>query len=253
MSSQPRLSSWITCPKPNSLAALRLFCLPYAGGGASLFREWPRSLPRAIEVCLVQLPGRENRLTERPFDQIEPLVQTLAEEILPFLDKPFAFFGHSMGALISFELVRYLREKSRLSPIHFFASGHRAPQLPDPHPPIYALPLPDFLKELRTLNGTPDEVLQHEELMHLVLPMLQADFALAETYTYVPGEPLTCPLSAFGGLLDKDVSQDEVAAWQQQTSSTFILRLFPGNHFFVKSDRTLLLQTIVSELATYLR
>lgn len=253
MSPQPRLSSWITCPRPNPLATLRLFCLPYAGGGASLFRDWSRLLPREIEVCLVQLPGRENRLTERPFDKIEPLVQTLAEEILPFLDKPFAFFGHSMGALISFELARYLREKSQRSPIHFFASGHRAPQLPDPHPPIYALPLPDFLKKLRTLNGTPDEVLQHEELMHLVLPMLQADFALAETYTYIPGEPLTCPLSAFGGLQDKDVSREEVAAWQQQTSNTFILRLFPGDHFFLKSDRTLLLQTIANELALYLR
>ena len=253
MPPRSRFSSWITCPKPNSQAVLRLFCFPYAGGSASIFREWPTILPQEIEVCPVQLPGREERLLEKPFDRIEPLVQTLGEAIQLYLDKPFALFGYSMGSLLCFELARYLRAAGGPNPVHVLVASHRAPHLPDRHPQLYDLPQPEFLQKLRTLNGTSEEVLRHEELMQLLLPMLRADFALSEMYTYSPGEPLACPLSAFGGLRDKEVNYSEIAAWEEHTSVAFTMRMFPGDHFFLQSDRTLLIRAIVTELAQFLR
>jgi medium-chain acyl-[acyl-carrier-protein] hydrolase len=244
----PGFNSWIICPKPNPGALLRLFCFAYAGGSASIFREWSVLLPREIEVCPIQLPGRENRLAEPPFTRLEPLVQTLAQAISPYLDKPGAFFGHSLGALVSFELARYLLHKEGFCPVRMLVSAHRAPQLPDPHTPVYDLPLPEFLQTLRLLQGTPEEILHHGELMQLLVPTLRADFMLAETYVYAPAEPLPCPFSAFGGLRDKNVSPAELAAWQHQTKDTFIVRMFPGDHFFLHSDRISLLRAIVDEL-----
>ncbi len=175
---------WLRSPKPNPQASLRLFCFPYVGGGALIFRTWPNSLPATAEVCPVELPGRGTRLKETPFTRLLPLVQALAQALLPHLDKPFAFFGHSMGALISFELTRQLRRLYGLVPLHLFVSAHRAPQLPDPDPPIHTLPEAEFMEELRCLNGTPKEVLEQPELMELMLPILRADFALCETYIY---------------------------------------------------------------------
>ena len=252
MPPRPGFNGWITCPRPNPSALVRLFCFPYAGGSASLFREWPALLPREIEVCAIQLPGRENRLAEPPLTEIELLVQMLEQTIFPYLDKPYAFFGHSLGALVSFELARSLLQKEGSCPVRLLVSAHRAPHLPDPHPPIYDLPLPEFLQKLRMLQGTPEEVLQHEELMQLLLPTLRADFTLAETYVYLPGEPLPCPCSAFGGLRDTNISRAELAAWQQHTKGPFLVRMFPGDHFFLQSDRILLLRAIADELSGYL-
>ncbi len=146
----------------------------------------------------MQLPGRESRLRDPCFTGLEPLVQALP----PYLDMPYAFFGHSLGALIGFELARALVRESRPGPVHLFVSDHSAPQIQNPDPPIHQLPEPDFIKKLRHLNGTPGEVLQHAELMALLLPVLRADFAINETYVYIPGSLLDCPISAFGGLQD---------------------------------------------------
>jgi len=248
MPPRPGFNSWITCPKPNPGAILRLFCFPYAGGSASIFREWSTLFLQKIEICSIQLPGRENRLAEPPFTQFEPLVQNLAQAITPYLDKPYAFFGHSLGALVSFELTRYLLQKEGFCPVRLLVSAHRAPQFPDTHTAMYDLPQPEFVQKLRSLQGTPEGILQHEELMQLLLPTLRADFTLAETYVYLPGEPLPCPISAFGGLRDTNVSRTELAAWRQQTRGTFIVRMFPGDHFFLNGDRMLLLRAIVDEL-----
>jgi medium-chain acyl-[acyl-carrier-protein] hydrolase len=150
---------------------------------------------------------------------------------------PFAFFGHSMGALISFELARQLRRQHAPGPIALFVSAHRAPQRPAPNPPVHSLPQDEFVEELRRLNGTPEAVFQDAELMQLLLPTLRADFAVCETYTYMPEEPLECPILAFGGLQDHEVSRDDLAAWRAQTHRTFKLRMVPGDHFFLHSAR----------------
>lgn len=166
----PRLTPnpWVAGSRSNAEARLRLFCFPYAGGGASIYRDWTAALPPVVEVYPVQLPGRQSRLHELPFTRMSLLVPELVEGLQPYLDRPFAFWGHSMGALISFELARHLSHENRPGPLHLFVSGYRAPQLPRLEPPIHQLPEEAFIHELHRLNGTPDAVLQNRELMRLL-------------------------------------------------------------------------------------
>lgn len=248
MATSQDYSTWITCPKPNPRARLRLFCFPYAGGGASLYRTWPENMPSEIEICPIQPPGREQRFSEPRFTRMEPLVEALGEAIAPFLTPPFAFFGHSLGAIVSFELARYLRRQRRPLPDHLFVSAHRAPQLPDRHVPIHELPDHAFIKELSLLNGMPDEVIANTDLLELMSPLLRADFGIAEMYTYIEGAPLSCSISAFGGLQDKGISKDDMDAWKQQTSAAFTLRMLPGDHFFFAKDQLSLIRAIVQDL-----
>ncbi|MUL37888.1 thioesterase II family protein [Gloeocapsopsis dulcis] len=242
------LHSSVTCPYPNPHASLRLFCFPYAGGNSLIFRPWLKSLPTTVEVCPVELPGRGIQMKLAPISRLELLIKSLASTLLPHLNQPFAFFGHSMGALISFELTRLLRREYNISPVHLFISGRRAPQIPDPKPPIHALPEPEFIEELRRLNGTPQAVLENTELMQLLIPTLRADFAVLETYAYTPEPTLNVPITTFGGLQDSEVNFDELQAWQAQTHSTFSQQMFPGNHFFLHSAQSLLLQSLSQQL-----
>ena len=248
MAGSPAPSPWLLTLKPRPAATRRLFCFPHAGGGGSLFRTWPDGLLADIEVCPVQLPGRENRLREAPLTSLTLLVARLADVLLPWLDRPFAFFGHSMGALIAFELARALREAHGLSPAHLFVAGCRAPHLPDPDPPIHALPEPEFVEELRRMQGTPDEVLDHPELRQLIIPLMRADMALVETYTYRAGDPLDGPLTAFGGADDPQAPPETIAAWREHTRGRFQSRIVPGDHFFVRTARPTLLHAISMDL-----
>ena len=192
----------------------------------------------------MQLPGRENRLRDLPFGRLSPLVQVLEQALRPYLDKPFFFFGHSMGSLVSFELARQLRRQKAPEPLHLFVSGRAAPQIPHQDPPIHQLADAAFVEALRRYNGTPEAVLQNRELMDLFLPLLRADFAVNETYVYTPEAALNCPISAFGGLQDTEVSREDLAGWRNQTNSTFTLRMFSGDHFFLNRDHSALLQFI---------
>src|SRR5689334_12399770 len=246
---------WFTSQRPNAGARLRLFCFPYAGGGAAIYRLWPQSLPSEVEACMAQLPGRGTRLREEPFTNLDALVAAVAEAIAPLLDKPFALFGHSMGAMISFELARRLREQGQPQPSHLFISGRRAPQLPNDDPISYNLPDAELGQELLRLNGTPKEVLEHPELMELMLPLLRADFSVVETYDYRPGVPLDCPLTVFGGLRDAEVSREQLDAWREQTTGEFALRMLPGDHFFLSDAQaqTLLLSAVARDLYQLLK
>lgn len=230
-------------------ARMRMFCFPYAGGGASIFRGWTASLPADLEVCPVQLPGRESRLREAPFTRSELMVTALADALQPYFDLPFVFCGHSMGAAVAFELTRELRRRGRPQPLHLFASGRRAPHLPPREEPIHELPEPEFLVKLRELNGTPEEVLQHDELMRLLIPILRADFGVNETYTYTSEEPIDAGISAFGGLGDEDVTREDVEAWREHTRGRFRTRMLPGDHFFIHSAKDLVLESIARDLA----
>jgi medium-chain acyl-[acyl-carrier-protein] hydrolase len=242
------LNAWVVRPRPNPQARLRLFCFPYAGGAASVFGTWPDDVPRDVEVCPIQLPGRQGRLEESPFTRMEPLVKALASAIQPYLDKPFAFFGHSLGTKISFELARYLRTQGASMPVYLFFSGSNAPQITSPDPPIHNLPDAELVETLRRFNGTPEALLQNEELLQLFLPLLRADIALHETYRYTPGEPFNCPISVFGGREDGEVSRDNLAAWRVHTRGTFTLRMLPGDHFFLRSTQELLLEAVSHDL-----
>lgn len=247
----PTSASWVMFPKRNPQARLRLFCFPYAGGGAPIFRTWPDGFPNSVEVCAVQLPGRGSHMKEAPFTRLTPLVEAAASALLPYLDKPFAFYGHSMGALVSLELARQLRAISDRSPSYLFVSGRGAPHVLVSEQPIHTLPDPDLLEKLRRLNGTPPEVLEHKEPMELLLPTLRADLAVCETYLYSPGSPLKCPIAAFGGLQDHRTRRDELESWREYTNKGFRLRMFSGDYFFLRTEQALLLQTICQELCKF--
>lgn len=253
MLSSTTINCWIAHSKPNPLANLRLFCFPYAGGSAQGYRTWAEGLPTTIEVCPIELPGRGTRLTDTLYyTRVLPLVEAIAAALLPLLDKPFAFFGHSMGALIAFELTRLLRREYGLIPVHLFVSGRDAPQIKAFHQPesvpTYALPEHEFLEKLRLLSGTPNTVLENAELMQLIIPILRADWEVSETYVYTPEPLLECPITAFGGLQDPVTSHDELEAWREQTSVNFSLHMFPGNHFFLNTAQPLLLRVIARSL-----
>jgi medium-chain acyl-[acyl-carrier-protein] hydrolase len=212
-----------------------------------MFRKWDTKLPGNVEVCAIQLPGREERLLDPPFRQIGPLVNVLSEVVPINPEKPFVFFGHSMGALIAFELSRRLRRLGARQPDHLFVSGFRAPHLPDRQAPTYDLPDTEFLAELRRLSGTPDEVLESRDLMDFLMPTLRADFALTERYSYVHEMPLECSISAFGGFEDPEVNHDEIAAWRQHTNGSFHLQMIPGSHFFLLGQEQAQLLRLMSE------
>lgn len=230
---------WVSWGRPARTTRLRLLCFPYAGAGASIFRTWSSALPADVELCPIQLPGRETRMLERPYTRLSPLVEALGAALIPLLDKPFALFGHSLGTLIAFELARRLRETYSVSPVRLIVSAGAAPQLSHRGTPVHNLPETEFLAELRRLNGTPIELLNHAELMEILLPLLRADFALYETYQYSVAPALNCPITAFGGLQDRRVEQADLAAWSVQTDNSFALRMFPGDHFFLKQPPVL--------------
>lgn len=239
---------WVTRPRPLENPRVRLFCIPHSGGGAAQYARWPADLPADVEMCGVQLPGREQRLSEKPFSHMAPLVQELQRALEPFLGVPFAFFGHSLGGFVSFELARALRRQGRRGPVHLFIAGSRAPQLPSRLPELHRLSDPEFLDGLRRYEGTPEEALQDADLMQLLLPMLRADFSVTETVEYTDEPPLDVPISVFGGLADPVVERFELTAWREQSTRPLTLRMLPGDHFFVQSARSLLLSALAEDL-----
>jgi medium-chain acyl-[acyl-carrier-protein] hydrolase len=228
---------WLIVPSPRPRAAARLFCLPYAGSGVAPFRPWANLLPPTVELCLVQLPGRETRLREAPYADLSTLVAALAEALGPALDRPFALFGHSMGALLAFELARATQRRGLAVPVHLFVSGRRAPQLPDPEPPIRHLADDSFVHEIvRRYNAIPRAVLEDEDLVRLFLPTLRADLTMLETHQHNSDEQLGCPISAFGGVDDARARRDDLLAWRFFTRQSFQLHQYAGDHFYLNAD-----------------
>ncbi len=241
-------SPWVSISPSRSHRLGRLFCLPFAGGGSVAYYRWPSRILTGIEVAKVHLPGRETRLREPLFKDLALLVDTLVEELIPWIDGPFMLYGHSMGALLAFELARGLRRRYSLLPAHLLVSGYRAPQLPPSEPPFSNLPDAEFIDKVRQYGGLPDLIAQSEELMEIFLPILRADFEMMETYVYKEESPLRCPLTAFGGLSDPKSSRERILAWNIHTSSRFNAHFFPGGHFFLLDSEPLVLDQINLQL-----
>ena len=247
-------SRWFVCHEPRPLAKLCLYCLPHAGGGATTYRNWADELPAEIEIRAVQLPGRENRLAEPTADDMDRLTRSLATQIAGKTDhRPFAYFGHSLGALIAFELTRCQRRLDLQQPCHLIVSGHNAPHTgrPDHLTSRHQLADIDLIKELRRLRGTPDEILSNRELMLALLPVIRADFKLVESYTYVDESPLSCRIHAVGATEDHFTTRAGVEAWREQTRESFQSTFFSGDHFFFVSQRRMLLRAIGRSLARH--
>jgi medium-chain acyl-[acyl-carrier-protein] hydrolase len=203
-----------------------------------------------VEICPVLLAGREARLREAPSTRLTPLAELIAGELEPILRGPFAIFGHSMGAWLGFEVARCLRRRYGLEPVHLYVSGRRAPHLPSALPAIHQLDGAAFLEAFqRRYQPLPDAILREPELLQLFLPTLRADLEMLETYAYNHDEPLDCPVTAFGGLRDPGVAREEVEAWRVMTSSAFRAHFLPGDHFFLQSSRTQLLQLIADGIS----
>jgi medium-chain acyl-[acyl-carrier-protein] hydrolase len=239
-----RMSQWVTVSPSRGRGLGRLFCLPFAGGGAVAYHSWTERIPADIELVRVHLPGREIRLRESLFTRIASLVDILAEELPVWMDRPFAVYGHSMGALVAFELTRELRRRNLRAPAHLFVSGYRAPHLPPSEPPFSHLPDAQFIDRVRQYGGIPNLVAQSEELMEIFLPILRADFEMMETYVYKEETPLECPFTAFGGLADPKVTRERILAWKMHTSMNFRAHFFPGGHFFIQDSELLVLNKI---------
>ncbi|MEU2388987.1 alpha/beta fold hydrolase [Streptomyces sp. NPDC012461] len=227
----------------------RLFCVPYAGGGASVYREWARHAEGRVAVHAVRPPGRESRIDEPPYEHAGPLASALADAITPLVrtGEPYALFGHSMGAVVCFELAQQMRARALPPPCRLFASGRRAPSSPDPDP-LHALETREFLARVVSLGGIPPEVLAEDGLIDLVMPAMLADFKVAETYRLTSQSRLECPISAFGGVDDTTLTEADIEAWSEFTTDTFTKRMLRGDHFFVNSERDAIVEHVVSDL-----
>ncbi|NKD86339.1 alpha/beta fold hydrolase [Haematospirillum jordaniae] len=229
-----KVSRWLPWTRPvGSDAAIRLFCLPWSGGSASVYRGWERFLPAGIEVCPVELPGRGTRFADPPIDVMETLIPEMAVALESFLDRPFALFGHSLGALLAFELSSFLSRSRGYAPVHVFVSGRRPPQNPSEPPFRYGMDDESLKRNLVSLGGMPMEVQSSPELLALLLPVLRSDFRLTEQYSYDGKTALDSPLTAYVGSRDPEVSVSVMQDWNNVSTDTFSLRTFDGDHFYL--------------------
>jgi medium-chain acyl-[acyl-carrier-protein] hydrolase len=238
-------SEWLWFPVRRPMASLRLVCIPYAGGGAGIFRSWPVSFPYA-EVAVVRLPGRERRFNQAPFRDFGKLLDALAAELTPLRDRPLALFGHSMGALLAFELARLMSANSGPDPVKLFVSGCRAPDLFSIRTSQFSDA--EFIDHLRTFRLLPEAANPQTDLLKLMLPTVRADFAAAESYRYQPGPLLRCAVHAYCGANDPHVVEQTMALWREQTSGAFTLEFMPGGHFFLHSAEEQMLRRIDARL-----
>jgi surfactin synthase thioesterase subunit len=227
-------------------ARVRLVCFPHAGAGASAFAAWPGLLPPEIEVIAVQLPGREDRIGEPPLVSVPAAVRTAGAALRPFLTDPFVFFGHSVGALIAFELARELRARRRAGPAHLFLSAQTPPGTISPSPPLHALSDERFRTAIEDLGGMSGAVARDDDLMRVLLPALRADFELGENHRFQPGDPLSTSITAMGGRSDPLATPERLGAWRDHTTGPFELRTFAGGHFYL-NDLTRAVTAAITE------
>lgn len=227
---------------------LRLFCLPYAGGSASLFRGWDELLPEEVEICPVELPGRGTRLGEPAVSDMRALVSLMAEGLESLIDLPYAILGFSMGALAGFELSRTLRCLHCQEPELLLAVAQNAPSAPLERPPASLMSDEKLRASLHRHGGMSEEALGNPRLMRLFLPVLRADYSIVDTYSYKIEKPLHCPIDLFVGTDDPSISSNGIQGWQEETSANATVHRFTGNHFFFQNDRRLFLAAVSSRL-----
>jgi surfactin synthase thioesterase subunit len=246
----PNSNPWIVIPKRRTSPRLRLFCIPYAGGSSTVFRSWPDAFAPEIEAAFIQLPGRGSRFRETPLTRVHSAVEMLNSAIEPYLDCPYVIFGHSLGALIGFELARELRRRQQPNPQHIIVCARAAPHLPNELTTVHHLSDDLLVREVqRRYGGIPQAILADSEMLQLFLPVLRADLEMLETYQYRPEPPLSYDMTAYGGIQDRAVTNGQLAAWANHTTGRFTQQMFPGNHFFVQNT-PMFLETVISLLAS---
>ena len=241
------LPPWLVRPIHRPDAEMRLICLPHAGGGASGFHPLAALLPRDVEMLTVQLPGRESRLSEPPFRRMEPLIDRLSDAVAPLLDRPYALFGHSMGALIAYELSRSFERERLPLPRTTIVSGRRAPTVPNTEAPLHRLPDDQFVEALvARYDAIPKVIRDEPELMALFMPVLKADFEVFETHRHAESSPLDGALAIYGGRADPQTRQME--GWAELYAGPCRTRLFDGGHFYLADQRRALADALAEDV-----
>jgi surfactin synthase thioesterase subunit len=238
--------TWFRCPETRPWASMRLFCLPHAGGSAVFYRPWAKEAGPAVEVQAVQYPGRADRMADAFVTDAHQLARLIAGAMAPLMDRPAALFGHSMGAVLAYEVARLLEERGT-APVHVFASGARPPDDRGDER-VHEKDDDGLVAELAKLGGTDAELLADPEMRELVLPYVRNDFTLIEEYAPRPGPPLAAPLTALVGDADPHADEERARGWERATSGRFALRVLPGGHFYLADQRAAVLAEILRTL-----
>jgi surfactin synthase thioesterase subunit len=233
---------------PMEPGSIRLFCIPYAGGSASLYNDWIVSAPDWLQVCSVELPGRGWLGAESLATSLIELAQTITSAVYPYTDRPYAIFGHSMGALLAYEVASQLESLGRDQICRLLVSGCRAPFIPRKKPAVSHLPDAELRDHIRAMQGTPEEILAHPEVMELLLPVLRSDFALCEQYRLPRVHLLRTPLTTLRGEQDEDTQGSDMHMWRLLTTGDFRSLKFPGGHFFLKESENDVIGVVCKEL-----
>lgn len=242
-----RAHSWLRRPSPRPGARLRLLCFPHAGAGAGAFRHWAAALPPTVELVVVQYPGREDRIDEPPVDDFAAVVDAVTAELPAYTALPYALFGHSMGAALAHEVAVAARDRGLAGPTALLVSGREAPTRIRPAD-VHTRDDAGLCAELVRVGGMAPELLAHAELRDLVLPVVRNDYRLIETYVPTAHAPLGCPVTALIGADDPEVDRVEAQAWAAVSTGPFRLRTFPGDHFFLVTDRARVIAAVAEAL-----
>jgi medium-chain acyl-[acyl-carrier-protein] hydrolase len=244
---------WFPNRSKSPEGAVTLVCFSYAGAGASVYADWQKDMPPSVSVCPVQLAGREQRCAEPPLTSIRRMADEIAPRLAGFVSVPYAFFGYSMGALLSYETALRLRSRNFPAPVGMIVAAHQAPQLPLTRKRISGLNDAEFLSEVRAMGGTREEVFSHLELLEYILRTLRADFTACDGYIHEKHEPLNLPLAVFGGWKDPFVPRSALVPWREMVNLPSRLQMFPGGHFFIHENRALVLQAVAARIGQWLQ
>ena len=242
---------WFSCSTTRERPKLRLFCFPHAGGQAATYHRWTPYLPASVELIALKLPGRGDRLQEKPYENLRQLADTLVTVMQPLLAQPFALFGHSMGAAISYRCTLRLRTASLPAPLALFVSACRPPSMWGTTERLHELPESEMIDRLVDRYGRQTTSDDEIEMMRYMAKTIRADLKMMETYRHVDEPPLESPVLALGGVDDPMVTRANLQAWRGMTNSTFGLKLFPGGHFYFRSQEQVFVQTVLSRLRDY--
>ena len=244
----PTVFSTLRSVQSSKPGSVRLFCIPYAGGSASVYSDWITSVPDWLQICPVELPGRGWLWMKPLATSLVELARIISSAIYPYAHGQYAIFGHSMGALLAYEVALNLKALGRHDLCRLFISGSRAPFRANKRSSISQLSDDEFLDHIRSMRGTPEEILTNPELMKLFVPLLRADFQMCEEYRVDRVQPLRCAVTVLGGEADEEVSEGDLRMWSRIIAGEFQCLRFPGGHFFIKDNKNDVISAIFREL-----